>query len=103
MQGTAQESRLIVLQSNIVWGCVYPKRHTTPFFMSKRTRYRYLLRTIRTIDVKCDRILNTLNVIHGDCADSMLDCIKESARDMYMSSLEERRRTERAIDIRRHD
>lgn len=64
---------------------------------------RYLLRTVKAIDVKCDRILSILNVMHGDSQDSMLESIKESARDIYLCSLEERRRTGGFISILKHD
>ena len=71
--------------------------------MTKRHRYRHLLRSIRTVDFKCDRILSILDVMRSEGKDSMLDSIKESARDMYLCSLEERRRTGRFFSITKHD
>ena len=71
--------------------------------MSKRHRQRHLLKSIRTIDFKCDRILGILDVMRGENEDSMLESIKESAREMYLCSLEERRRTGNILSVSKHD
>lgn len=71
--------------------------------MSSKHRYRHLLHSIKAVDVKCDRILSKLDVMHSDNTDSMLESIKESARDMYLCSLEERRRTDKFLSVVRHD
>ena len=70
--------------------------------MSKQ-KYRYLLRSIKIVDIKCDRILSKLDVMHSDSNDSMLESIRESARDMYLCSLEERRRTGKFLGVLKHD
>lgn len=61
------------------------------------------MRAIQKVDAKCERILGTLDVLLGRRKDSLLESMKESARDMYLCSLEERRRTGRHIDVLRHD
>lgn len=66
------------------------KNHRTPTLLHK-------------IDAKCDRILRTLDVMRGKNEDSMLESIKESAREMYLCSLEERRRTGNILSISKHD
>lgn len=71
--------------------------------MSRRQGYRHLLESIRTVDFKCDRILCMLDVMRGDSKDSMLEKIRESAREMYLCSLEERRRAGRLIGVSKHD
>lgn len=75
----------------------------SPFIMSKRHRQSCLLKSIKTIDFKCDRILGILDVMRGKDEDSMLESIKESAREMYLCSLEERRRTGNILSISKHD
>ena len=71
--------------------------------MSSKHRYRHLLHSIQTIDIKCDRILSRLDVMRSDTEDSMLESIKESAREMYLCSLEERRRAGNIFSISKHD
>ena len=72
--------------------------------MVKRHRYyRHILRAIGTIDFKCDRILRILEAMRSDTTDPILESMKESARDIYESSLAERRRAGRLFDIRKHD
>lgn len=71
--------------------------------MSSKHRYRNLLHSIQAIDIKCDRILSRLDVMRSDTEDSMLESIKESAREMYLCSLEERRRTGNILSISKHD
>ena len=71
--------------------------------MSSKHRYRHLLHSIKAVDVKCDRILSKLDVMHSDENDSVLESIKESAREMYLCSLEERRRAGNILTISRHD
>lgn len=71
--------------------------------MRKRNRYRNLLHSIKTLDFKCDRILSILDVMRSDTEDSMLESIKESAREMYLCSLEERRRAGNMFSISKHD
>lgn len=74
------------------------------FFMVKRHRYyRHILRAISTIDSKCDRMLCILEAMRSDTTDSILESMRESARDIYESSLAERRRVGRLFDIQRHD
>jgi len=60
-------------------------------------------RLLRRINAKCDRILGLLNVMRSEEKDTMLDSIRDSARDMYLSSLEERRRSCGRFSIMRHD
>lgn len=71
--------------------------------MSSKHRYHHLLHSIQTIDIKCDRILSRLDVMRSDTEDSMLESIKESAREMYLCSLEERRRAGNIFSISKHD
>ena len=71
--------------------------------MTNKHKYRYLLRSIKTVDFKCDRILGILDVMRGENKDSMIESIKESARDMYLCSLEERRRTGKFLSVSKHD
>lgn len=71
--------------------------------MSRKKRYHYLLKSVRNVDFKCDRILGILAVMRRENQGTMLESIKESARDMYLCSLEERRRTGKFIGIPRHD
>lgn len=71
--------------------------------MSSKYRYRHLLHSIKSVDVKCDRILSILDVMRSDTEDSMLESIKESAREMYQCSLEERRRAGNMFSISKHD
>lgn len=59
-----------------------------------KNRYRYLVKSIRTVDFKCNKILRVLEVMRSESKDTMLDSIKDSARDMFLSSLKERRRIE---------
>ena len=59
--------------------------------------------TLQEIGCKCDRILGILEEMRCERENSMLNSIRESARDMYQSSLEERRRTGRTINVVRHD
>ena len=59
-----------------------------------KNRYRYLVKSIRNVDFKCNKILRVLEVMRSESKDTMLDSIKESARDMFLSSLKERRRIE---------
>ena len=66
-------------------------------------RYHRLLRATKCIEVKCDRILSILDVMRSEGKDSLLESIKESARDMYQCSLEERRRTGKFFNLLRHD
>lgn len=69
--------------------------------MSSKYRYRHLLHSIKSVDIKCDRILSKLE--QSDSKDSLFDSIKESAREMYLCSLEERRRAGNIISISKHD
>ena len=71
--------------------------------MSSKYRYRNLLHSIKAVDVKCDRILSRLDVMRSDDKDSMLDSIRESAREIYLCSLEERRRAGNIISLSKHD
>ncbi len=71
--------------------------------MSSKYRYRHLLHSIKSLDVKCDRILSRLDDMRSDIEDSMLESIKESAREMYLCSLEERRRAGNMFSISKHD
>lgn len=71
--------------------------------MSSKYRYRHLLHSIKSLDVKCDRILSRLDDMRSDTEDSMLESIKESAREMYLCSLEERRRAGNMFSISKHD
>ena len=66
------------------------KNHTKPTLLHK-------------IDAKCDRILRTLNEMRDEEDDSVLKSIKESARDMYLCSVEERRRVGKFFHVLRHD
>lgn len=59
-----------------------------------KNRYRYLVKSIRNVDFKCNKILRVLEVMRSESKDTMLDSIKESARDMFLSSLNEHRRIE---------
>ena len=61
------------------------------------------MHSIQAIDIKCDRILSRLDVMRSDTEDSMLESIKESAREMYLCSLEERRRAGNILSISKHD
>jgi hypothetical protein len=68
-----------------------------------RHRYNTLLRMIQAVNAKCDRILRLLNKMRGEEKDNLFDSIRESARDIYQSSLEERRRTGKFFSVHRHD
>ena len=70
--------------------------------MNKR-RYNTLLRMMQAVNAKCDRMLGILNRMRGEEKDTLFDSIRESARDIYQSSLEERRRTGRFFSLHRHD
>lgn len=71
--------------------------------MGKRHIHSKLLRTLQAVDVKCDMILGILDVMRGEKQDSILESLRESARDIYQCSLEERRRTGRLFSVMRHD
>lgn len=74
------------------------------FFMNDRHRYyRRILRAIKTVDTKCDKTLGMLNTMLGKEEDSLIESLRKSARDMYQSSLEERRRTGGFFNVHRHD
>jgi len=68
--------------------------------MAKRHRYSSLL---HTIDSKCDRILRKLDIMRDEESDSTLKSIKESARDIYLCSIEERRRVGKFFSVLKHD
>ena len=61
------------------------------------------MRSIQNVDVKCDKILGMLNVISSDSERSLIGSLKASARDMYLCSIEERRRSGKVFDIMKHD
>ena len=84
---------------------MYPKIRTTSFFdMAKRNSYcRHILCALRSIDDKCEKIICILEAMRGVATDSMLESIRESARDIYESSIAERRRVGRLFDILKHD
>lgn len=71
--------------------------------MSEKNGYRTLLHAVRTIDFKCDRILGMLDVMRSEREDAVIDSIRESARDIYRCSVEERRRTGNFLEITRHE
>ena len=70
--------------------------------MNRHRYYRRLLRAIETVDGKCDKVLGILNTMLVKEEESLIESIKESAMDMYQSSLEERRRAGN-LNIVRHD
>ncbi len=84
---------------------MYPKIRTTSFFdMVKRNKYyRQILSALRSIDDKCEKIICILEAMRGMATDSMLESIRESARDIYESSIAERRRVGRLFDTLKHD
>lgn len=71
--------------------------------MDRNRNYRRILNAVRGVDAKCNRVLCILDTMLSRKEDSLLESIRESARELYQSSLEERRRTGRNIDIVKHD
>ena len=82
--------------------CVSNEATYNLFFMEDKS-LRHIQRTIQRVDAKCDRILGMIEVMLGSRKDSLLESIKESARDMYACSIEECRRIGKHLDILRHD
>jgi len=70
---------------------------------SNNRNYRRILHAVRGVDAKCDRMLGILDKMLSGKDDSLLESIKESAMELYKSSLEERRRLGRNIGIVKHD
>lgn len=81
---------------------MYPFATYNLFFMDKRLEYRHLLHTIQRVDRKCDKILGILSIMRDESKDALLESIKDSARDMYQSSLDERKRVGKLVFLR-HD
>lgn len=72
--------------------------------MVRRNKYcRQILSALRSIDDKCEKIICVLEAMRGMATDSMLESIRESARDIYESSIAERRRVGRLFDTLKHD
>lgn len=66
-------------------------------------RHRHgLLERIEAVEAKCDRIIGMLEDMRSETEDSMLNSIKESARDLYLCSVEERRRVGITFNVIEH-
>jgi hypothetical protein len=61
-----------------------------------------LLERIEAVEAKCDRIIGMLEDMRSETEDSMLNCLKESARDLYLCSVEERRRVGITFNVIKH-
>ena len=61
-----------------------------------------LLERIEAVEAKCDRIIGMLEDMRSETEDSMLNSIKESARDLYLCSVEERRRVGITFNVIKH-
>ena len=62
-----------------------------------------MLRAVRSVDAKCERILGMLRAMRGEEEDSLINGLRESAKDLYLSSLEERKRLGRFFSVTKHD
>ena len=64
--------------------------------------YRQVLMTIKSVDSKCDKVLEILNAMLGHEEDSLIESMRDAARNMYQHSLEERKRVGGTIRVLKH-
>ena len=65
--------------------------------------YRQVLMAIRSVDSKCDKVLEILSAILGHEEDCLIESMRDAARNMYQHSLEERKRVGGTIRVLKHD
>lgn len=71
---------------------MYPIATYNLFFMDKNNENRNLLHTLQKVDKKCDRILSRLDQIIERGEDDLISSIRDTAKNLYDTSADERSR-----------